>query len=59
MLLSDGNLQLLVSQQVETHESTLSIVDIDGLVLKHQAINIYSAEQIHITLNQFQTKMLY
>ena len=31
-------------------------MDTDGLVLKYQAISIYSADQISIALGQFQTK---
>ena len=35
-----------------------STVATDVLVLKHQAINIYSADEIYIVLNQFHTTVL-
>ena len=31
----------------------------DGLVLKHQAISIHSADEISLVLGQFQTKILH
>ena len=41
------------------HGHILNPVATDALVLKHQAINIHSADQIAIALDQFQTKTLH
>ena len=49
---------LLTHKQLETHGCMLSTVATDGLVLKHQTISIHCADQISITLDQFQTKIL-
>ena len=49
----------LSHEQLEVHGCLLSTVATDVLVLKHQAIDIHSAEYIHIVLDQFHTEILY
>ena len=39
------------------HGFILSTIDTDALVLKHQAISIYSGDKILILLDQFQTEI--
>ena len=43
---------------MKKHECVLSTVVIDALVLKHQAISIYSAELLFIVLDQFHAEIL-
>ena len=42
-------------QQLETHGCILIIMATDTMMLKHQALSIYSADEIFIVLDQFQT----
>ena len=46
---------MLTHKQLEMLWYILSTVATDALVLKHQAISIYSVEQIFIVLDQLQT----
>ena len=49
----------LTHKQLEMHACIFSTVVTDALVLKNQAINIQSAEQIFIALEQFHSKHIY
>ena len=42
----------LTHEQLESHGCILSTVATDGLVLKHQAISMHSADQIFFVLDQ-------
>ena len=47
----------LTHNQLETHGCILGTVAADALVLKHQAISIYSADKISIVLDQFRVEI--
>ena len=48
---------LLTHKQLEMHRCVQSTVATDGLVLKHQAINILNADNTTIALDQSHTKL--
>ena len=49
----------LTHKQTEMHGCILSNVATDGLVLKHQANSIHSADKVFIVLDQFCTNILH
>ena len=58
VFLADAHKELTL-KQVETHGCIRSTVATDVLVLKHQGINIHSADLKSVTLDQFCTRLLH
>ena len=55
----DLMLEYVAPKQLETYGCVFSIVATDALVLEHQGISIHSADEIFITLDQFNTTILH
>ena len=56
IIICDLRPQLVKPKQPETHGCILSTQDIDGPVLKYQAISIHRTDRISISLAQFYFK---